>query len=116
MTQDPGRALPKYRQLAGDLRARIEAGEYPADSLMPTKPELMRRYGASLGTVDHAIAELRALGLVETKQGVGMYARRPPPEDGSSEYKAVMSRIDAITEEVRQLREDVAALKRARGT
>ena len=44
MAQEPGRSLPKYRQIAVDLRARIETGEYPVDSQLPTKPELMDRY------------------------------------------------------------------------
>jgi GntR family transcriptional regulator len=113
MAPQAGRTPPKYRQVADDLRARIEAGEYPVDSLLPTKPELMRHYAASLGTIDHAIAELRVLGLVETVQGVGMYARKPPAGP-SSEYEAVMSRIDEISEEVRQLQERMAAVERER--
>jgi GntR family transcriptional regulator len=100
MAQQAGRTPPKYRQVADDLRARIEAGEYPVDGLLPTKPELMKHYGASLGTIDHAIAELRKLGLVETLQGVGMFARKPPESEPSAKYPELAERMDAVEREV----------------
>jgi 8-oxo-dGTP pyrophosphatase MutT (NUDIX family)/DNA-binding transcriptional regulator YhcF (GntR family) len=111
MAQDTGKSLPKYRQIADDLRARIEAGEYPVDSQLPTKPELMDRYGAALGTIDSAIGLLRTLGLVETRQGAGMYVRQPPPE--RSEYDVVISRVDALAEEIRLLQERMRAVEQA---
>ena len=111
MAQQAGRTPPRYRQVAADLRARIEGGEYPAGALLPTKPELAERYGVSPGTLDHAIAELRALGFVETAQGVGMYARKPPAEH--SEYDAVMGRVDALAEEVRLLQDRMTAVEQA---
>lgn len=111
MAQETGRSLPKYRQIADDLHARIEAGEYPVDSQLPTKPELMDRYGAALGTIDSAIGVLRNLGLVETRQGAGMYVREPPPK--RSEYDAVMDRVDELAEEIRLLQGRMAAIERA---
>jgi DNA-binding GntR family transcriptional regulator len=107
MAQQAGRTPPKYRQVADDLRARIEAGEYPVDGLLPTKPELMRHYGASLGTVDHAIAELRKLGLVETVQGVGMFARKPPEPEPSAEYPELAERMTAELGAMQDLRRRV---------
>jgi DNA-binding GntR family transcriptional regulator len=103
MAQQAGRTPPKYRQVADDLRDRIEAGEYPVNGLLPTKPELMKRYEASLGTIDHAIAELRKLGLVETLQGVGMFARKPPepgPSTDPRKLAELAERMDAVEREV----------------
>ena len=111
MAQDTGRARPKYRQIADDLRARIEAGEYPVDSQLPTKPALMDHYGAALGTIDSAIGLLRKQGLVETRQGAGMFVREAPPE--RSEYEVVMSRVDALAEEIRALQERMSAVEQA---
>lgn len=101
MAQQPGRALPKYRQIAGDLLARVEAGEFPPDTLMPTKAELIERYDASLGTVDAALAVLRHLGVAETVQGVGTFARTPPPDETGRDLGCEISRL---RDEIRQLR------------
>ena len=113
MAQQSGKTPPKYRRIADDLRARIESGEYPLDAQLPTKAEMMAEYGAALGTIDSALKVLVRLGLAEMVQGVGTFVRKPAA--GLSEYEAVMSRIDELAEEVRQLRGEVAAMKRAAG-
>jgi DNA-binding GntR family transcriptional regulator len=107
MTQDAGRTPPKYRQVADDLRAGLDAGGYgPAGSLLPTKRELMRSYGASLGTIDHAIAELRALGYVETRQGAGMFVRTPPERPDAGDRPA-REQVAGLQQEVAELRRQV---------
>ena len=93
-----GQAPPKYRQIANDLRTRIEAGEYPADSRLPSKTELMDRYGVALATVNSAIAQLQRLGLAETIQGVGTFARKPPPEESPPDYRELAEQIRLLGE------------------
>ncbi len=93
-----GQAPPKYRQIADDLRSRIEAGEYPPDSRLPSKAELMDRYGVALATVNHAIAQLQKLGLAETIQGVGTFARKPPPEQPPPGYRELAEQIRLLGE------------------
>lgn len=63
----------KYEQIADDLAACIEAGDYPPGSRLPTEPQLMERYGASSTTVRAAIKSLATSGLVETQHGSGTY-------------------------------------------
>jgi DNA-binding GntR family transcriptional regulator len=105
---------PKYRQIAGDLRALIERGDYPPGARLPPKAALMAEYGVALNTVDNALGVLRDLGLIETRQGVGTFVCDPlPSPQPSAEYQAVMERIDGIAEEVRQLRDEVAEMRRA---
>ena len=113
MAQQAGKTPPKYRRIADDLRARIESGEYPLDAQLPTKAEMMAGYGAAIGTIDNALKVLAREGLAESVQGVGTFVRKPA--GGLSEYDAVMSRIGELAEEVRQLRGEVAAMKRAAG-
>lgn len=122
MTQHPyavlmaGEAPPKYRQIAEALRARIASGEYAPGSRVPSKSALMQAHGVSLNTVNDALKLLIAEGLIRTVQGSGTFVSDPlpgPPEP-SPEYRAVMGRIDEISEEVRQLRGEVEALKQAR--
>lgn len=73
MDQRPGRATAKYRQVAAALRARIEAGEFPAGAQLLTKPEIRAQYGVSLGTVDAALRVLSDLGMTESQQGAGTF-------------------------------------------
>lgn len=96
---------PRYRLVADDLRARIEAGDYPVGTRLPTRPALMKRYGVALGTLDKAIEELRKAGLVETRQGSGMYVREPEPE-----HDEVREQVAALQREVADLRQQLSKL------
>jgi DNA-binding GntR family transcriptional regulator len=105
----------KYERIAGELRAGIRGGKYAPGSRLPSKSELRAMHEASDGPVNEAISVLRSEGLVETRQGSGIFVCDPLPEEARSEYEAVMARVDAIAEEVRRLREQVAELRRAQG-
>lgn len=105
----------KYERIADDLRARIRSGEYPPGSRLPSKSELKLQHGVSDGPVNEALKVLRGEGLIGSRQGSGIFVCDPLPEKARSEYEAVVGRLDELGEEVRQLREEVADLKRAKG-
>jgi DNA-binding GntR family transcriptional regulator len=106
----PGKS--KYQRIADDLRARISSGEYPPGSQLPTKAELMARYGVAVNTVERAVDELRKAGIVETLQGAGMFVREPPADGHSPEYLALMEHLTATDDLVRQLAERVDDLEK----
>jgi len=81
---------PMYRDIAEQLRRRIESGEFksgeseelqsgeseepqPGAAQMPTEQELQKQYGASRNTIREAIKQLTNLGLVETRPGQGTF-------------------------------------------
>jgi GntR family transcriptional regulator len=67
-------ADPMYRQIADDLRRRIESGELGPRSKLPTEAELGKQYGdASRNTVRDAIRFLVNRGLVVTRAGQGTF-------------------------------------------
>jgi GntR family transcriptional regulator len=105
----------KYERIAGDLRGGIRSGKYAPGSRLPSKSKLAARYDVSDGPVNEALKVLRGEGLIETRQGSGIFVCDPLPEVALSEYETVMGRIDGLAEEVRQLRGEVAALRQARG-
>lgn len=71
---------PKYEQIADDLRAKIDSGEYSPGSRLPTELDLGHRYEASRNTVRSAINRLTSLGLVQTRPGQGTFVTpRPEP-------------------------------------
>jgi GntR family transcriptional regulator len=66
-------ADPLYRRIAEDLRDKIEAGQIPHGSQLPTEIELSDQYRASRNTVRDAIRSLITRGLVETRPGRGTF-------------------------------------------
>lgn len=66
-------ADPLYRQIADDLRTKIDSGELAAGQQLPTELELKEQYNASRNTVRDAIKWVISLGLIETKPGQGTF-------------------------------------------
>jgi GntR family transcriptional regulator len=62
-----------YRQIAEDLRERIESGKLQSGQQLESELELRERYGASRNTVRDAIRSLISIGLVETRPGQGTF-------------------------------------------
>ena len=107
-----GGDIPAYVQIANDLRARIEGGEIQPGDAIPSISALIEQYDTSNSTVQAAVRALKAAGLVESKQGKGVYVRlvqrtisrsadytSPPPDDDPARYRAP-SRLLGITEVV----------------
>jgi GntR family transcriptional regulator len=62
-----------YRQIAEDLRQKIESGELGHGDQLPTELELRERYDASRNTIRDAVKWLITRGLVETRPGQGTF-------------------------------------------
>ena len=65
-----------YATVKQALKDGLAAGQWPAGALMPSEAELVARHGVSRMTVNRALRELQAEGLVERVQGVGTFAAR----------------------------------------
>jgi GntR family transcriptional regulator len=68
-----GRPQPAFRRLESDLRSQIRAGEFPAETPLPTEAELSRRYQVSRQTVRRAFHDLVAEGAVYRVPGRGTF-------------------------------------------
>lgn len=65
--------VPVYQQLAAILRKQIASGELAPQRPIPSKATLMQEYSIAGGTIDRAVAVLKAEGLVKTVPGRGIY-------------------------------------------
>jgi GntR family transcriptional regulator len=72
-------AVPLYREIAADLRRKINSGKLEQGSRLPTEDELMESYHASRNTVRGAIRELALRGLVDTLHGKGTFVTEYVP-------------------------------------
>jgi DNA-binding GntR family transcriptional regulator len=106
MAQRGGRNPAVYRQIAADLRKRIDSGEWPVDEQMPTYDELKKQYGASKNTIDKALGVLRDLGVAETIHGTGTFVRKPPPSE-----EGLAARVEKLSERLQAVEQVVAELK-----
>ena len=62
----------KYEGIYRSIKKRIEAQDYPYQSLLPSENTLIEEYDCSRNTVRRAIAELTADGYVQAMQGRGV--------------------------------------------
>lgn len=62
---------PLYQQIADDIERRISYGEFPPGSLLPSERKLAEQMEVNRSTVILAYAELRALGIIESRTGSG---------------------------------------------
>lgn len=70
---DPNSPRTLQAQIAAWIAERIERGDWPAESRLPAQRELAARLGVNRSTVQAALDELRADGLIETRRGSGAY-------------------------------------------
>ncbi len=63
----------RYRDIAADLRTRVEGGEFTAGRLLPSESELSATYSASRVTIRKALEDLRNEGLIDSRQGFGWF-------------------------------------------
>jgi GntR family transcriptional regulator len=70
---DPTAKLPPYRQLAQIIMERIESGEYPTGSRLPSESDYIEEFELGRSTVRRTMAWLRDQHVVETVPTRGTY-------------------------------------------
>lgn len=70
--------VPKYWRLAEHLRGQLAGGELKPGQRLPSFVDMHALYGASRGTVEKAYSILEQEGLIERRNGTGIFAAEPP--------------------------------------
>lgn len=65
------RAIPRYLQVAGELREAIMDGRFSGGAQFPTETVLCEQYDVSRFTIREALKRLQAEGLIARKRGSG---------------------------------------------
>lgn len=114
MAQESGRPPAKYRQIADDLRDRIEAGDYRVGAQLPTKQELAAEFHVAEGTADQALAVLRQMGLVETRHGAGTFVlRQHPGETEAEQVRRLVTRLEDVAGRLGKVEDRLSAAEEA---
>lgn len=85
----------RYREIAEDLRRRIEATEFSAGRLLPSESELSGTYSASRVTVRKALEALRSEGLVDSRQGFGWFVAGSPVRQTLAHLGTIEAQLEA---------------------
>lgn len=110
----PGAKLAE--QVADVLEQQIRGGAWQAGEKLPSEAVLVQQLGVSRTVVREAISRLKSRGLVEARQGSGVFACAPGVAPLSFEMPAPGSRetVLQIVEVRRALEGEVAQLAAAR--
>ena len=71
---------PLYIQLREVIRGKIEEGEYPPGTAIPSESQLAETYGLNRLSVRSAVAALEYEGLLKSVQGKGVFVTGPKLE------------------------------------
>src|SRR5438876_650101 len=97
--------MARYREIADDLRARIQSGQYPEGSKLPGIAELMKKYQVpGLNTIRAAQQLLVEEGMLETRQGVGAFVISSGPLQQVDVAGELLQARDALTRVITALR------------
>ena len=93
---------PLYIQLREVIRNKIEDGEYPVGTAIPSESQLAETYGLNPLSVRSALAALKYEGLLRSIQGKGVFVNGPKAErdlESLGGYRQTMDErsIDAHT-------------------
>ncbi|PQP22935.1 FadR/GntR family transcriptional regulator [Rhodococcus opacus] len=112
-------------QAADLLRARIASGEWEVGAKLPGETTLAAELGVGRSTVREAVRMLAGLGMLESRQGAGVFLRRSSPRQDwdrvlrTEEIRHVVEVRHTVEIEAARLaasrrdEADVAALRRA---
>ncbi|MFC9502210.1 FadR/GntR family transcriptional regulator [Streptomyces sp. NPDC057002] len=103
-------------QVAATLSEEIESGRLAEGDRLPTEVELVRQLGVSRTVVREALSRLRNAGLIEPRQGIGVFVlpRRTRPLD--LEAADTKAKVLQIVEVRRAMEGEAAHLAATRAT
>lgn len=107
---------PTAKDIAAYYRQLIADGELPPLSQLPAARSLAKRLGVATMTVQGAYTQLRAEGLVESRQGSGTYVRdteagAPSAQETAMGLRELQTQLQHVTSQLAELSERVAHLE-----
>jgi len=99
-------------RVAEALEAEVRAGRMAAGERLPTEAALAEQFGVSRTVVREAVSRLKSLGLVDSRQGSGMFVRAAglAPLHFDGRHAGSQSAVVQMVEVRRALEAEVAGL------
>lgn len=106
----PGTSLSD--QVAEAIAAEIRSGRLAVGSKLPTEAALVMQFSVSRTVVREAVSQLKSLGLVDSRQGSGVFVKEPGFSPLNFDVSAALSQqaVVQMVEVRRALETEVAGL------
>ena len=88
-------SLPRYERIRRYILKGIGSGTWPDGARIPSEHELVERFGVSRMTVNRALRELTAEGVLVRVQGVGTFATK------ATKAQTTLLKTQDISEEIK---------------
>jgi GntR family transcriptional regulator len=99
--------LQPYQRIVQDVKDQVRLGRLKGNDKLPSTRELADHYGVAPGTVQRALAELRAEGVVYSHQGRGSFIRESAvdavADPTSQAIKRLEEKVTELTERLERL-------------
>ncbi len=101
---DPASSAPAYRQLMAQIQYYVASGAVQAGQKLPSIRELARYLGVNPSTVVRAYGELEHAGVIERRQGSGVFVQ-PRAESPSmrERTRTLRARAQSLVVEAKQM-------------
>lgn len=111
-------SVPLSQQVADVLILEIRAGRLAVGSKLPTEAALVAQFEVSRTVVREAVSRLKSLGLVDSRQGSGVYVKAVgfSPLNFDAKYAVSKQAVVQMVEVRRALEAEVAAMAARRCT
>ncbi len=85
---------PLYEQVKGFVRTKIKNGKWVAGDSVPSESALMHQFGVSRMTINRALRELMAAGVVRRVQGSGTFVAEIDHVSSKLEIRDIQEEIE----------------------
>jgi GntR family transcriptional regulator, histidine utilization repressor len=88
--------LSLHQRILSDIEADILSGAWPPGHRIPFEHELTAQYRCSRMTVNKALTQLAAAGLIERRRKVGSFVRRPQSQSAILQIPDIGAEVRAL--------------------
>ncbi|GAB4217767.1 MAG: GntR family transcriptional regulator [Synechococcales cyanobacterium] len=109
----PSREVSVVTQLVSQISFAIANGQVLPGEQLPSLRQLAQHTGLHRNSIAKVYQQLAAYGLIETREGSGVYVRSTAPDDSSTAHTAIQSCLSTLVEQgynASQIREMVLGL------
>ncbi len=93
---EPPPSLSLHQTILADLKARILGGDWPPGHRIPFEHELTAQYQCSRMTVNKALTQLAAAGLIERRRKAGSFVLRPRAQSAVLDIPDIKAEVAAL--------------------